>query len=124
MRVPAGEPTATLPVGPTASARGRVIDSAGQPIAGLHIDYGVRIEYEPGETFSHRFGGTVKTAQDGTFTADGLIPGFEYEFNAATEFADEGRPSGWRRIGKVTPERAELTDVGELKGVRPPGEGL
>ena len=66
----------------------------------------------------------MKTAQDGTFSADGLIPGLEYEFNAATEFADEGRPSSWRRIGKVTPERAETVDVGDLKGQHPAGEGL
>jgi hypothetical protein len=74
----------TIPVGPTASAAGRLVGAAGEPLAGRTIQYGVRVTHPDG-TFGDQFGGTVRTDGDGTFVLDGLVPGFRYEMNVAVD---------------------------------------
>jgi protocatechuate 3,4-dioxygenase beta subunit len=112
--VPAGGKDATLPVGPTATARGRLVDSAGAPLPGQTVEYGVRVDQERG-TFSFNFGGEAKTGDDGAFSLDGLVPGFTYELNVATDFDDKGHPNASQRVGKASPEDTKPIDLGDLK---------
>jgi protocatechuate 3,4-dioxygenase beta subunit len=116
--VPAGEQTATLAVGPTASARGVLVDSSGQPAAGRQLEFGVRID-NPEGTFSYNFGGQATTTDDGSFELLGLIPGHTYQVNVANEFTPEGYARSWESVGKVAAERAERVDIGKLQ-LRPP----
>src|SRR5205807_6135724 len=75
---------AAIPVGPTASARARLVDPEGRPIANRPVRYGVHVSEsaDGGGPFSWAFGGTVTTDEQGFFTATGLVPGYEYELNA------------------------------------------
>ena len=114
VKVAAGEESATVPVGPTASARGRLVDEAGNALAGRQIEYGVRIGSSSG-TFSWHFGGSVKTGDGGEFVVEGLVPGHVYDLNVATEFGDEGRPRSWQTAGKAKADRVERVDLGDVR---------
>jgi hypothetical protein len=110
--------TATLPLAPTASATGRLLDHDGRPAAGRRIDYGTRIG-PPKGPFIDAFGGTTTTADDGTFTVTGLVPGYEYHLNPVTELDADGRPRGWSGAGTVKAERAEQLHLGDRKMPKP-----
>ena len=114
VKVAAGEESVTVPVGPTASARGRLVDEAGNALAGRQIGYGVRINSSSG-TFSWHFGGSVKTGDGGEFVVEGLVPGHMYDLNVATEFGDEGRPRTWQTAGKAKADRVERVDLGDVR---------
>lgn len=79
----AEESTATVVLAPTASAKGRLVDLAGKPIAAREIRYGIRV-YQgppPNSPFSDSFGGVVTTDADGAFSVAGLVPKQTYFFN-------------------------------------------
>ncbi|HEY7119440.1 MAG TPA: carboxypeptidase regulatory-like domain-containing protein [Tepidisphaeraceae bacterium] len=116
--VPAKEDSTTLPVGATASARGRLLDHEGNPDAGRQIDYGVRIG-PPKGPWSTAFGGHAKTAADGSFTVDGLVPGFDYELSAVLEFGDDGRPRSWMPFGSARAQDGNLVELGDLRLKKP-----
>jgi hypothetical protein len=114
VKVAAGDANATVPVGPTASAHGRLVDEAGTPLPGRQIDYGYRIDHHPFGTYGYRFGGSVKTNDNGEFIVEGLVPDFEYTLNVVLELGDEGRPRSWQPAGKAKAERVERVELGDL----------
>jgi hypothetical protein len=112
--------TATIAVAPTASLRARLIDTAGRPIAQRPVRYGVRITKPGSRMFNWEFGGEVTTDEEGFFTATGLIPGYEYELNPVSAFNADGLVAGWHTVAKNTPQRAEMTNLGDLTLPDPP----
>ncbi len=107
-----------IPIGPTGSARGRLVDKdTATPLPQRQIEYGVWIEYSD-KTFNWRFGGKVTTDPDGRFTMTGLIPGQEYTLEVVQSEAD-GRPRGWHSAGKVTAPTTEIYEIGDLKLPKP-----
>jgi beta-lactamase regulating signal transducer with metallopeptidase domain len=114
VKVKASEDNITVPIGPTASARGRLLDTDGNVLAGRVITFGVRIDYPRG-VFGFRFGGETKTGDDGSFVVEGLVPGFEYSLNFVTDFDSKGHPYGSRAAGKVKAERPERVELGDLR---------
>jgi hypothetical protein len=120
--VPPGARTATLAVGPTATARGRLVDPDGKPLAGRTIKFGVKVA-QGKIAFMYSFGGETTTGEDGTFTAAGLVPGFDYALNL--ELPDEGRRRGMSRTVKtVRADAAEEIDLGDVKGPAEESPGL
>ncbi|WP_165234934.1 carboxypeptidase regulatory-like domain-containing protein [Aquisphaera insulae] len=78
---------ATITVKPAAFAEGRLTDPGGKPLAGLTLDYGVRIVLsgERNAPFSRRFGGSATTGPDGRFRLEGLVVGERYELIMSQE---------------------------------------
>jgi len=104
-----------IPIGPTASAHGRLVDQeSGEPLADRQIDYGIFIEFEDG-TFDWRFGGSSTTDERGEFTIDGLVVGQEYVLEAVTETDGQGQPRSWHNVGKVTAASAARVEIGDLR---------
>lgn len=103
----------TIPLGPTSSAHGRLLDSAGQPWAKQRIEYGMTIRAKESKLSTQCFGGRVNTESDGTFTLHGMVSGHDYEFTLVT--ADkEGAPGLWRRLGRVTPNPGRSIQLGDV----------
>jgi hypothetical protein len=119
--VKAHEYTATVPVSPAASARGRLVDQDGNPAAGRTIYYGVQI-ISPDKMYRYPFGGSAKVAADGTFVLGGLLPGREYWLHADTRQDAQGRSGGWRTNGRVKAERPERVEMGDVKLLPDPPE--
>jgi outer membrane protein assembly factor BamB len=115
----AADAAVTVPVGPTASAVGRLLDPEGKPIAGRPVRYGIRIG-TPERGYSDSFGGTTRTAADGTFTVDGLVPGHEYHLTVAVSFYPNGEPRVWQGIGVATADGAGRVDLGDRRLPKPP----
>lgn len=105
--------TATLPVGPTASMHGRLLDEDGKPLAGKQIDWGFEVKELFG-TFSSNFGSSTVTDTQGRFRFDGVVPGYVYKLNVVQEFGDEGRPRSWRTVATKLAPTAEGLDIGDV----------
>ncbi|MCY2951430.1 MAG: M56 family metallopeptidase [Planctomycetota bacterium] len=118
VRVKPEENEVKVPAGPTASARGRLVDENGIAMANRTIEYGIRIDHAGG-SFGYRFGGETKTGEDGSFEVVGLVPGYEYSLNLVMTTGDEGRPSSWRTVSKAKADQAERVELGDVK-VLPP----
>lgn len=104
-----------IPVGPTASARGRLLDQlTSEPLPGEEISYGVTVHNDDG-TFSTNFGGSVTTDTTGAFTITGLVVGREYDASVVTDRDSEGRPRSWRKLIAVKSERPERIQLGDVK---------
>lgn len=109
-----------VPVGPTASARGRLVDDQGQPVTRRLVMYGVmvRLHNPPagrslGSSTSW-LGGQVKTDEKGEFRIEGLVVGAEYTLLVMVD-APNGRGRLVPAIGKVQPESTEQVELGDLK---------
>ena len=104
----------TVPVGPTASATGTLIDEAtGQPAANREVSFGVRLP-EAGGPFSWQFPQTATTDAKGRFNVKHLAVGLKYDAHAETERNDQG-PFAWHSIADVVPKDAQPIDLGECK---------
>jgi hypothetical protein len=57
----------------------------------------------PNGTFTHHFGGSATTDENGRFEVDGLATGETYTVDIVTEMDAEGNERGWRTAGEVTP---------------------
>jgi hypothetical protein len=88
---------------PTASATGRLLNLAGQPLAEKQLTCGIRIYLgEPERSpFSDSFGGSVTSDADGRFTLRGLVAGEVYHVSmriddrssrTVTQFAAKNEP--------------------------------
>jgi len=83
-------------------------------MGGSSIEYGLLVSHG-GSTFSYNFGGNLTATPEGSFTIEGLAPGFEYCINVATQFTEDGRPYSYSRAAKVKPAAAGRTELGDLK---------
>jgi Carboxypeptidase regulatory-like domain/Thioredoxin-like len=109
----AGDKTVVIPIAPTASATGVVIDQAtGQPAANREIDFAVKLP-AGGRTFRWSFVQTGTTDAKGRFSVKNLTVGLNYDAHVAVETAAEG-PSSWHTVSVVTPKEAKPIDLGEL----------
>jgi hypothetical protein len=115
VKIDAHDEQVIVPVRPTASAHGRLIDDmTGTPLTDRQIDYGVHVTYSNG-SFSNQFGGSVTTDARGEFTAVGLVPGWEYVFDVVVSRGADGHAQSWRLVGSTKPSRPGLKEVGDLK---------
>jgi beta-lactamase regulating signal transducer with metallopeptidase domain len=105
--------TATLPVGPTASMHGRLLNEDGKPLAGKQIDWGFEVKELFG-TFSTNFGSSTVTDAHGLFRFDGVVPGYEYKLSVVLEFGDEVMPRSWRLVATKLAPTAEDLDIGDV----------
>jgi len=110
--LPADAAKVTIPVGPIATAHGRLLDRAtGQPLAGRVINYGVRVNFARGG-FVWGFGKSATTDARGEFTLTELVPGWTFDVNTWTKQA-AGKASTWT-LGSLTPKGPGLFDLGEV----------
>ncbi|HLN30290.1 MAG TPA: sigma-70 family RNA polymerase sigma factor [Gemmataceae bacterium] len=122
VRLGPDDPEVTIPVGPTASARGWLLDAAsGAPLADRQVEFGVRVEMEGGGSMPI-FGGSARTNASGEFVLTGLTTGWKFDLMLAIERDVNGsRMRGWRRVADITPAKADLIDLGEVKVTIPEG---
>jgi 5-hydroxyisourate hydrolase-like protein (transthyretin family) len=114
VRIKSTDKTITVPVGPTASATGTLIDEAtGHPAANREVNFGVRLP-EAGGPFSWQFPQTATTDAKGRFTVTHLTVGLKYDAHAEVERNDQG-PFAWHSIADVVPKDAQPIDLGECK---------
>jgi RNA polymerase sigma factor (sigma-70 family) len=113
VHVEADQEEVTIRVAPTARAVGRLLNADGVVVAGSKIACGIRIYMgePPNAPFSTRFGGSAKTAADGRFVIEGLMPGEEYEFNLGS---DE-RTGHWLHLTMARAARPDTIQLGELR---------
>jgi hypothetical protein len=109
--VPADAGETVVPIGPTASVSGRVLDENGEVLAGRAIRFGLRMD-DRSTQYLRAFGEGVTTGADGSFTIDGLVPGFDYQVTISV-LADRRAPRPI--VANVTPRRAELIELGDVK---------
>ncbi|HEY8747163.1 MAG TPA: carboxypeptidase-like regulatory domain-containing protein [Tepidisphaeraceae bacterium] len=109
-----------LMVGPTALARGHLVDPQGNALGGRTIQWGVEIT-NLNKTFSNNFGGDVQTDATGHFQIDGLVPGYEYKFSVVTGIGDDGRARSWYPVAKGKATSTEAVDLGEVAARNQPG---
>ncbi len=105
--------SATLLVGPTASMRGRLVDSDGHPLGGKTIQWGFVVKHLFG-TFSTNFGSNAVTDPSGLFHLDGVVPGYEYELSVVTKVGASGERMEYRRVATKTAPTAEEVDLGDV----------
>jgi hypothetical protein len=105
---------ATIPIGPVASVKARVIDEATKaPLANARIQWGHPVyNGDSSSSWNDVFGGFVRTDDQGRFEVTGLVVGQEYFFIAPHEHS-----FAW--VLKYTPKQAGEEDVGDLVHVAP-----
>ena len=106
-----------LPLVPTTSARGRLVDSdTGKPLAGQRIDYAFELKYANGSS-SHYYGnftGSATSDARGEFTLAGLLVGANYRLQFV---GPADRPQREMvTVGSVKVERAGVIELGDVKG--------
>jgi beta-lactamase regulating signal transducer with metallopeptidase domain/protocatechuate 3,4-dioxygenase beta subunit len=105
VRLAPTEKEPVIPLGPTASAQGRVLDNAtGRPVANLSLRYGLPFQW--GKSVGWEFGGETKTDAHGEFTAKDLTPGWKYELVSSVTF---------KVIGDVAPQSPGTVPLGDLR---------
>ena len=114
VRIQPGDKTCEIPVAPTRSVRGRLVDSTGVVMARRQLDYCARISPN-GMTKGARFGGSVTTDEDGEFVITGLAPNWPYDLQVPVEQDGTNRPSGWMPAGSVEPKTDEVEELGEVR---------
>jgi protocatechuate 3,4-dioxygenase beta subunit len=97
----------TIPVQPLGSARGRLVDPDGKPLAGREIVYGVHVGDE-NSGWVTSFGGKTKTDKDGHFALSDLIVGQRYHISVTV-----GEDT-WRTVGQVNVKDAKPVSLGNL----------
>ncbi len=105
----------TIPIGPCASVRGRLIsEMTGAPVPRERIDYGVQIKFAGG-TFQSVFGGSAETNAAGEFTLAHLVPGWKYEIKAVPTTRRGHQAVVYHHVATVEPKRPEEIELGEVK---------
>jgi len=115
VRVGPDDRSMDIPVASAASARGRLIDpTTGAPLGNVELTYGVSWD---GPRSGLQCGGKIRSNDQGEFTADGLVPGWQYQFVAIRAKVPASRPTGghWVQLTRITPDWAENIDLGDFK---------
>ena len=105
-----------IEVAPTATARGILLDEAGQAVVNREVDWGRRINFDDSRGSStEAFATKVKTDALGRFTLPSLVIGQEYDISLK-------RDGAYYAAGVVRPAKAEAIDLGPLRAgsYRPP----
>ncbi|MDY3556824.1 sigma-70 family RNA polymerase sigma factor [Gemmata sp. JC717] len=117
VRITADQQQVTVRVGPLATARGRLLDHEGKPIAGGRVKYGVHIpaSEEPNAPYYVAYGGVAIADGDGWYTCTGMLVGEKYHLSY--EQTPDNGP--WMGLTTVTPTKAETISVGDTKLAKP-----
>ncbi len=114
VQVTSDDSQVVIPVGPTATLRGRLIDeSTGQPMVKQRINYGVKLIYPPMRGSIWAFNESAVTDQDGKFTLPGLVPRWKFDLTTWTK-PENGPAKSWN-LGAVTPRYPGIVDLGDIK---------
>jgi beta-lactamase regulating signal transducer with metallopeptidase domain len=122
VRITADAKDVVIPVAPTASAHGRLIDrSTGQPLADRVVASGIFLRW--GKYSSWRFGSRLKTDRNGEFVVKNLVPECKWELSTeVTVGVGEQAFESPQVVGSVTPESPALLELGDLKVSIPKSE--
>jgi protocatechuate 3,4-dioxygenase beta subunit len=99
-----------IQVVPTASARGRLVDAAGKPLAKRRIDFGLQFEKH-----THTFYRQAATDDRGEFELDGFVPGEEYFIDVAVDGGDKSERPQKITIKVFSPDSAETIELGDVE---------
>jgi len=114
IRIEPDDASCVIPIAPTTSARGRLVDGAtGKVLSRRQIDYCARIDAQ-GMVSSPRFGGSVTSDEDGEFIIKGLVMGWDYDLKVVTERDAKGRPRGWTVAGSIKADSSEMEELGDV----------
>jgi hypothetical protein len=115
VRITADAKDVVIPVAPTASAHGRLIERAtGQSLANRVVLSGVFLRW--GKYSSWRFGSRIKTDSRGEFVIKNLTPRWKWELSTeVTVGVGEQAFDSPQVVGMVTPESPALVELGDLK---------
>jgi protocatechuate 3,4-dioxygenase beta subunit len=111
VRIRPTDPQSVVPIAPTASAHGRLVDKTTQvPLAHRQLDYGVQIQrfarYSAGNA-------TTNTNSRGEFLVHGFVPGWECYLDVVVARDQEGRPNRhWPIIFR--PDSAATVELGDV----------
>ena len=109
VEVGAEDPEVTIPIAPTATATGRLLDENGQTAANQELYWGRRVFVDEDQRVSMTcFAPKVVTRADGRFTLPALVVGQEYEISLQRE-------NVYHAAGAVRPETASAIDLGTLR---------
>jgi thiol-disulfide isomerase/thioredoxin len=109
VEVGAEDPEVTIPVGPTATATGLLLDEKGRTAANQQLNWGRRVFIDEEQRISMIcFAPKVVTDANGRFTLPALVVGQEYETSVQ-------RDNVYPAAGAVLPEKAGLLDLGTLR---------
>ncbi|MDG3007622.1 sigma-70 family RNA polymerase sigma factor [Paludisphaera mucosa] len=117
--VGADEREVVLPVTPTASATGRLLQADGRPAARLELAWGRQVPSSAdGRSYRHAFSTRVVTDDEGRFTLPSLVVGEEYEILVRREDLDSYPRAGVVRVEKAGPFDLGTWRPGEAHGSR------
>ncbi len=106
VRVTADVSKVLIPLSPTASAHGRLVDrSSGTPLANRVIHFGIPWKWQ--KFSSWPFGGQTRTDARGEFTVKGLAPDRKWELFVDDRFIEV--------IGIASPQSPARIELGDLK---------
>jgi RNA polymerase sigma factor (sigma-70 family) len=109
VEVGAEDTTVIIPLAPTATASGTLVDERAQPVANTRLYWGRRVFLDEERRLSTIcFGTPVVTDSAGRFSLRSLVVGQEYEIGIRRE-------NVFPTAGAVRPEKAEPTDLGTLQ---------
>ena len=114
VQITADDEKVVIPVDPTATLRGRLIQqSTGQPVVNQWINCGVKAIYPPQRMSIWGFSNSARTDAQGKFTLIGLIPNWKFDLSTWTKPAS-GRGTTWT-LGAVSPRHPGILDLGDIK---------
>ncbi len=105
----ANDSQVVIPLTPTATATGILLDELGKPAANRRLTWGRRVYVDDGKTVSMLcFAPEVATDRDGKFALPSLVIGQEYEIAVEREYCIPA-------AGAIRPEKASMIDLGTLQ---------
>ena len=114
VQITADDAKVVIPVGPTTTLRGRLIDkSSGRPVVDQFVNCGVKAIYPPQRFSIWGFYNSARTDAQGKFTLGGLVPGWKFDFQTFIK-PKIGRGTTWS-LGAVTPRYSGKLDLGDIK---------
>ncbi len=109
VEIGAEDTEAVIPLAPTATAAGILVDEHGSPMANAQLEWGRRVFLDEEQRISRTcFAPPVGTDSAGRFTLPSLVVGQEYEIGIQ-------RDNSYPLAGAVRPEKAEAIALGTLK---------
>lgn len=119
LRVGADERTCEIPMVPSGSVRGRLVDAeGGGSLANHPIEFRFQIPEARGLSIIALQKITATNA-DGEFEVEGLAPGWEYTLEVVIGRDQQGNPRRWQTAGAVTSKRGEVVELGDVKFAPP-----
>ena len=116
--------TVTIPLQPSGSAFGTLIDGAsGEPLKGRELQYGVRVYLgkDRFSAFRTAYGGKVTTDDMGRFELKDLVVGQNYNLSLVIRPDKNPANISWRTAGEIKVKDSQPVDLGEVE-VKPPSK--